>query len=460
MDKKVLVIGLDCATSEILFDRKEKLPVLRELMDHGLHGKLRSSDPPITIPAWMVMCTGKDPGKLGLYGFRHRKNYSYKDIWIATSYSIKEKTVWDIIGENHGQSCIVSVPPSYPPKPVTGNLISCFITPGDDKDYTYPTDLRAELEEKLGPYIFDVVFRTDNKDKLLEQIYAMTEQRFRVLNYLATKKPWDFFMFVEIGVDRIHHAFWRYMDKNHHLYVEGNPYENVIIDYYKRVDTLIGELLSNVDKDTTVLVVSDHGAKRMKGAFCINEWLIEQGDLVVKETPQSPISFDKLEVDWSRTKAWGWGGYYARIFFNVEGREEQGIVTIENYKKERESLMERLAEIKGPDGEEWETKLIKPQKYFRELNGDYPDLMVYFDDLFWRSAGTLGHGTKYLLENDTGPDDAVHAQDGIYILYDPKNKSGEKKDASILDIAPTILSQMGLSVPGDMRGNIITRKGK
>jgi len=274
---------------------------------------------------------------------------------------------------------------------------------------------------------------------------------------LITKKPWDFFMFVEIGVDRVHHAFWRYMDPSHHLYEKGNPYENVIIDYYKRVDGLIGELLSNVDKDTTVLVVSDHGAKSMKGAFCINEWLIEQGDLVVKERPQSSISFDKVDVDWSRTKAWGWGGYYARIFLNVEERESQGIIKIEDYRKEREALIERLAAIKGPDGEEWNTKIIKPQKYFQELNGDYPDLMIYFDDLCWRSAGTLGHGTKYLLENDTGPDDAVHAQNGIYILYDPKNKTCLRKDANILDIAPTILDEMGLAVPEDMRGTIITK---
>ncbi len=457
MDKKVLVIGLDCATSEIVFDRQEELPVLRELIENGLYGNLRSSDPPITIPAWMVMCTGKDPGKLGLYGFRHRKDYSYKDIWIATSYSIREKTVWDLIGEKDGQSCLVSIPPSYPPKPVNGNLISCFITPGDDKEYTFPSDLRIELEEKFGPYIFDVIFRTDDKDKLLEHIYDMTEQRFRVLNHLITKKPWDFFMFVEIGVDRVHHAFWKYMDPAHHLYEKGNPYENVIIDYYKRVDTLIGELLSNVDQDTTVLVVSDHGAKSMKGAFCINEWLIEQGDLVVNDMPQSQISFDHLDVDWSCTKAWGWGGYYARIFLNVEGRETQGVVKIEDYKKEREALIERLAAVKGPNGEEWKTKIIKPQKYFQDLNGDYPDLMIYFDDLYWRSAGTLGHGTKYLLENDTGPDDAVHAQDGIYILYDPKNKSSVRKDANILDIAPTILDEMGLAVPEDMRGNIITK---
>lgn len=455
MEKKCVVVGLDCAPAKIVFDQREKLPVLRELIEKGLYGNLRSSDPPITIPAWMVMCTGKDPGRLGLYGFRHRKDYSYKDIWIATSQAVKEKAVWDIIGESGGQSCLVSIPPSYPPRPVAGNMISCFITPGSEKEYTYPSQLRQEIEERFGPYIFDVVFRTDEKDSLLEQIYEMTRNRFKVMDYLIRRKTWDFFMFVEIGVDRIQHAFWKYMDREHHLYVKGNPYEGVIMDYYKDLDKKIGELLSNIDKNTTVLVVSDHGAKRMKGAFCINEWLIEEGDLVAREKPQSPVSMEKVEVDWSRSKYWGWGGYYARLFLNIEGREAQGIIRPEDYEKERDALVEKLMSIKGEDGSEWKTRVLKPQQYFKEARGDYPDLMVYFDDLYWRSAGTLGHSTKYLLENDTGPDDAVHAQDGIYILYDLERRESKRKDAHIMDIAPTVLHCMGLSVPDDMEGKII-----
>lgn len=452
MKKKVLVIGLDCATSQIVFDQKEHLPVINGLIENGIHGQLRSSNPPITIPAWMVMCTGMDPGTLGLYGFRHRKHYDYKDIWIATSSSIKEKKVWDIIGEHGGQSCLVSVPPSYPPPAVNGNLISCFITPGDDKEYTYPRSLRPELEEKFGPYVFDAVFRTDQKDELLRRIYDMTEKRFEVMDYLIQNKSWDFFMFVEIGVDRMHHAFWRYMDKDHHLYVPGNKYETAILDYYRDLDAKIGRLLSRVDDKTAVLVVSDHGAKRMKGAFCINEWLIEQGYLVLKEQPAEPVSLNKVDVDWARTKAWGWGGYYARIFLNIEGREAQGIIDPADYEKERDQLAEKLTAVTGPAGESWQSRVIKPQEYFSEANGDYPDLMIYFDDLYWRSAGTLGHGTKYLRENDTGPDDAVHAQEGIYVLKDASVPSGARKDADIMDIAPTVLSLMGLPVPEGMKG--------
>lgn len=454
--RKVVVVGLDCATPEIVFGRRDELPVLRRLIEGGLHGTLRSSDPPITIPAWMVMATGKDPGRLGLYGFRHRRGSAYDKMWIANSLAVKEKTVWDILGEQGGHATLVSVPPSYPPKPVAGNLVSCFITPpAKSRESTFPPSLYPEIEERFGPYIFDVVFRTEDRDQILSEINKMTDKRFAVMDYLMETKPWDLFWFVEIGVDRVHHAFWKYHDPAHHLYEPGNRYQNAIIDYYKRVDEHLGRFLEKAGKDTVVLVVSDHGVKRMKGCFCVNEWLIEQGDLVVKEKPQGVVSIDDLKIDWAKTRVWGWGGYYARLFLNVEGREPQGVIPAADYEKARDEMTERLLALRGPNGEPWQTKVIKPQEYYDEANGEYPDLMVYFDDLFWRSAGTLGHGTKFLPENDTGPDDAVHAQEGIYILHDPRAEAGGRKDASILDIAPTLLGYLGIPVPADMKGRLL-----
>ncbi|MDW7759388.1 MAG: alkaline phosphatase family protein [Acidobacteriota bacterium] len=453
--RKVVVVGLDSAPAGIVFDRAEEFPVLKALMDKGVHGLLRSSDPPITIPAWMVMATGRDPGQLGLYGFRHRRGYAYDKMWIANSTAVRAPKIWDIIGRAGGHSCLVSVPPSYPPYPVAGNLISCFITPGKEREYTYPAGLRDEIEQRFGPYIFDVVFRTDDRDQILAEIYRMTEQRFQIMTWLMENKPWDLFMFVEIGVDRIQHAFWKYTDPEHHLFEPGNRYQNVILDYYRFIDGKIGGLLAQAGDDAVVLVVSDHGAKRMKGAFCVNEWLIDAGELAVRNRPAVPTSVDDLDIDWTRTKAWAWGGYYARIFLNVEGREPRGIIKPEDYEMERDRLEKRLLALRGPNGEEWKTRVIRPQSHYREVNGEYPDLMVYFDDLYWRSAGTLGHGTMFLPENDTGPDDAVHAQEGIYILRDPMRRPGGRRDADILDIAPTVLDRMGLSVPEEMSGKIL-----
>lgn len=449
MKKRLLIIGLDCAAPALVFDRDWELPNLKKLINNGISGKLRSCDPPITIPAWLVMATGRDPGQLGLYGFRHRRGYEYSKMWIANSTAIKEKAVWDYLGEQNHQSILVGVPPSYPPKPVRGKLISCFITPSNESAYTYPEGLRQELEERFGPFRFDVTFRTEDRSQVLSEIYKMTESHFQAIEYLIEDQDWSLFWLVEIGVDRMHHAFWKFMDKEHHLYQPGSPFETAIQDYYRFLDEKIGRLLNKVDQRTSVLVVSDHGAKRMKGAFCVNDWLIEQGDLVVIEPPQKGQSIDNLKIDWSKTRAWGWGGYYARIFLNVEGREAQGIIKPDDYETARDELAERLKAIRGPNGEEWKTVVIRPQEHYPEHNGDYPDLMVYFDDLYWRSAGTLGYGKLYLQENDTGPDDAVHDYDGIYILYDPEVSGGQEKEANILDIAPTILKLLsGPEVPG------------
>ncbi len=452
-DRRLLIMGLDCATPEIVFDRRAELPTLSRLMEGGQHGTLRSSDPPITIPAWMVMMTGRDPGRLGLYGFRHRKGDSYDQMWIANSKAVHEPRVWDLLGAQGGRSVVVSVPPSYPPYPVKGNLIGCFITPpARGKEASYPPELMAEIEARFGPYIFDVVFRTEDRKQILSEIYKMTEKRFEVMDWLIREKPWSLFMFVEIGVDRVHHAFWKYMDRRHHLYEPGNEYETAIFDYYKFLDGKLAGLLSRVGDETIRLVVSDHGAKRMKGAFCVNEWLIEQGDLVVKEKPSHVVSVDDLAIDWARTKAWAWGGYYARVFINVEGREPKGLVKPGDYETYREDLSNRLRAIRGPRGESWDTKVLRPQDLYPKLEGEYPDLMVYFDDLYWRSAGTLGHGSMFLPENDTGPDDAVHAQKGIYIWNDPRHPGGGRKDADILDVAPTVLRALGVPAPADLRG--------
>ena len=50
----------------------------------------------------------------------------------------------------------------------------------------------------------------------------------------------------------------------------------------------MGRLLRFADEDTTVLVVSDHGAKRIDGGICVNEWLRREGYLVLKEEPANP----------------------------------------------------------------------------------------------------------------------------------------------------------------------------
>jgi predicted AlkP superfamily phosphohydrolase/phosphomutase len=456
--RKSLLIGLDCAAPALLFDRfVDKLPNFRMMMEKGAYGKLESSDPPITIPAWTVMASSRSPGVLGLYGFRHRRDNSYKDIWIASSRRVRAKRIWDYVAEAGGKSCLIGVPPSYPPFPVEGWLVGGFITPDTNRNYTFPEELAQEIKDVAGEYQVDVEFRIDDKRRLVRDLFEMTEKHFEVIKHLMCTRDWRFFMFVEIGLDRIHHAFWKYFDEAHRLHEPGSEFEGVMEDYYVLLDEKVGELLELADDDTVVFVASDHGGKPMKGAFCVNTWLEEQGFLQLRRPVEKVVRLNDADVDWENTVAWGWGGYYARIFLNLKGREEHGVVDPGDYERVRDDIVDRLRNIRGPDGEEWDTKVLKPEEIYPECRGDPPDLMVYFDDLSWRSAGTMGQGNLYLPENDTGPDDAVHDKMGLYIYYDPeKDLGGRIEDLNILDVAPTLMKAVGLPVPAHMEGKALT----
>jgi predicted AlkP superfamily phosphohydrolase/phosphomutase len=456
----VCVIGLDCAPPELVFDRwGAELPYLRRLRETGVWGALESVIPPITVPAWMCMMTGKDPGTLGIYGFRNRKDYSYEGLCFANSRMIREEAVWDVLAKHGKRSVLLGLPLTYPPRPIHGLMICDFLAPDTSVEYTYPPELKTEIQSAVGDYIIDVRdFRTNDKDRLLTDIYTMTQRRFKLARHLLTHHPWDLFVMVEMGTDRIHHGFWRYFDSEHPLYSAGNPYENAIRDYYLAVDREIGETLAVLPDDTLVLVVSDHGAKRMDGGICFNEWLMQEGYLVLKDPVKGVTKFSPALVDWSRTKAWGDGGYYGRLFLNVKGREPNGIVAPEEYETLRSELMAKLESLGDEQGRPIGTKVYRPQDVYRATAGIPPDLIVYFGDLNWRSVGSLGNGTIWTHENDTGPDDANHAQYGIAILSALSDEpaapyaipANRRDGMSLYDIAPTILRAFGIEPPEGM----------
>jgi predicted AlkP superfamily phosphohydrolase/phosphomutase len=457
LPSKVCIIGLDCAAPELVFDKWRKdLPNLDRLMRSGVYGPLESTTPPITVPAWMSMMTGKDPGTLGVYGFRNRKDHSYDGLAFANNRMIREETVWEILAKQGRRSILLGVPLTYPPRPVNGLMVCDFLAPDTTVEYTYPPELKEEIREVVGDYVIDVRdFRTDDKDRLLGDLYEMTEKRFRLAKHFLVNHPWEFFIMVEMGTDRIHHGFWRYFDPEHPLYVAGNPYEQAIHDYYVAVDRHVGELVEVLPEDTLLMVVSDHGAKRMDGGLCFNEWLIQEGYLVLKEPVQGVTKFFPSLVDWTRTKAWGDGGYYGRLFLNVHGREPEGIVPAEEFEALRDELKAKLEALGDENGRSIGTKVFRPQEIYKTCRNVPPDLIVYFGDLNWRSVGSVGHGTIWMHENDTGPDDANHAQFGMAILTETGSQSGwgegeRREGMSIYDIAPTILNAFSIERPEGM----------
>lgn len=457
---KICVLGLDCAAPEIALEN-ERLVHIRRLMSEGVYGRLESVIPPITVPAWMCMSTSQDPGSLGVYGFRNRKDHSYNALSFVTSHSIRQPAIWDELARHGKKSIVVGVPPSYPPRQMHGINIGCFLTPDPRQDaFTHPPGIKQKLEALLGEYPVDVKgFRTGDKEWLKREIFEMNGKQWRAVRWLLAEHEWDYFHFVDIGLDRVHHGFWSYFDRRHPRYEPGNPYEDVIPDYYVLLDQQIGETVDLLGPDTVVLIVSDHGAQRLDGGFAVNEWLVREGLLVLNEYPKEITGFDRLNVNWKKTKVWSEGGYYARVFFNVEGREPQGVIPASCYESFQDEMRARFEALPDDKGEPLASLVFKPQEIYRHTRNVAPDLIVHFGGLLWRSNGKVGYGRVHVQDNDTGPDTCNHAQFGMFVLAAPGNPlRGEYKGAHLLDMAPTLLELGGYRVPAAMQGRSLVGK--
>jgi len=451
---KILVIGLDAASPELLFG-DERLTNFRRLMEGGCYGRLESIIPPITIPAWMCMATSQDPGSLGVYGFRNRTDYSYSGLGIVNSRSIREIAIWDQVAREGKRAIIIGVPPSYPPRKVNGICVGCHLTPDTSKDtYTHPAGVQAQIADLVGEYPVDVKgFRTDKKDWLKDEIYAMSRKHFKVVRYFLQNSEWDYFQFVEIGLDRLQHGFWQFHDPQHVLYEPGNPYQDVIRDYYLYLDDEVGKIFNVLSDDTAILVASDHGAQRLDGGFCVNEWLVREGLLVLNEYPKEVTPFGKLNVNWEKTKVWSEGGYYARVFLNVKGREPNGTIDKADYERFRDEIKAKLEATVDDKGSAMGTLVFKPEEIYTTVRNVPPDLVVHFGKLYWRSIGSVGYPSIHTQENDTGPDGCNHAQFGSFILAAANNPlQGEVEGAHLLSIAPTLLELGGYDIPTSMQG--------
>ena len=451
---KICVLGLDCAAPEVIFG-DERLVNIRRLMDLGVYGQLESIVPPITVPAWMCLATSQDPGSLGVYGFRNRSDYSYEKLSFATSASIKSLAIWDQLAREGQKSIVVGVPPNFPPRHINGISVGCFLTPHPVKDeFTYPANIKTKITELVGDYPVDVKnFRTDRKDWLRDEIFDMSRKQWQVVRWLIKEQQWDYFHFVDIGLDRVHHGFWNYFDKRHVQYEPGNPYENVIPDYYLWLDEQIGSVLELLDNETIVLVVSDHGAQRLDGGLAVNQWLIEEGLLVLDEYPKEITPFNQLKINWGKTRVWSEGGYYARVFFNVQGREPQGMIPAAEYEAFRDQIKAKFEALKDDKGKPLNSLVFKPNEIYRRVCNVAPDLVVHFGGLLWRSVGSVGHPGHHVQENDTGPDACNHAQFGMFLLVAPNCPlNGEYEGARLLDMAPTLLDLAGHEIPDSMQG--------
>ena len=504
MPKKVLVIGLDGATFDLLRPWMDEghLPNLKRLMDTGAAGDLQSTFPPLTAAAWVSFATGVNPGKHGLFDFVFPRNGSY-EVLVANPHLRSAEPMWSIASRYGKKVAIISVPMTYPPEPVNGVMLSCFMTPGPGSDFSYPPELKAELASQGLQFETSISekHRSGDVGKFLDEVALSTKHRVDTVLHLMRTQPWDLFTFVFQSTDLLQHELWRLIDPTHprHSAAEAAQYLDGWKRHYDLLDTYLGEMVAEAGPDTNVIVMSDHGFGRVTHLFYINNWLLAQGYLVRKRGPWAafkqwtyrlgwtPMSVFKLltwlhlawlrqgfrfgqkygpakkiffsfdDIDWSRTRAFSFGNF-GQVYLNVRGRQQHGIVAPgAEYDKLCAEISSRLLAYIDPlTGKPFIERVIrKDEIYAGQHFDDAPDLIALSRNLEYVSFGTTDFGSNHVTGQIFGMT-GYHRMNGIFIMNGPDVKSAARIDgAAIVDLAPTILHMLGLPVPASMDGRVL-----
>ena len=256
--------------------------------------------------------------------------------------------------------------------------------------------------------------------------------------------------------DSIQHMFFRYLDKNHPALKTGQTKKSaqVIENLYTDMDDLVGRVMKQMNENSLLVVMSDHGFKNFSRGFNLNSWLYLNGYLHLKDGKKESDEWFK-DVDWSKTKAYGLG--LGGIYINLKGREAQGIVSPgEELKTLKQELSARLSGLKDDKmGKVAINKLydrdeIPPGPY----KDNCPDFIVGYNidyRVSWDSV--TGKVNTTIFENNTKAWSGDHCIDPCIvpgILF--SSKKINTKTPSIVDIAPTALDLFGIDVPGHMDG--------
>jgi predicted AlkP superfamily phosphohydrolase/phosphomutase len=504
---RVFVVGLDGATFDLLRPWMEAghLPTLEKLAREGCTGRMTTTVPPVTAPAWTSFMTGKNPGKHGLYDFRKRTKGSY-DFVPVSSANREGRAIWDIIGQAGRRVIVVNVPMTYPPQPVNGLMITGMLTPRGRDNFTHPSGLQKELEEKIGKYIIfpEEVYAKGQVDGFLGALYQAAAKRLEAVRYLMQAYPWDFFMVVFNETDVIQHGLWSCMDADHprHDPAESHLYGDAILKFYQWLDRALTEIMAELDSNTLLMVMSDHGAGPLYSFMYANNLLADVGLLQFKKQPLARLkrlsfklgvtprnvyglllkvglgrlrrSLDKRrggysllkkwflsfsDVDWSRTEAYSVGPI-GQIYINLKGREPQGIVHPgKEYERVRTRITDTLETLSSPGSGESLIKHIykKEELYWGKHLNDAPDIVFLPRKLETVALGDFEFPSNCLIEPAYGIS-AHHRMEGILLLSGKNIRSGVKlHEAEITDLAPTILYALDLPIPDDMDGKVLTQ---
>jgi predicted AlkP superfamily phosphohydrolase/phosphomutase len=496
---RTLIIGLDGATFDLIkpFAQEGYLPTFSYLMDQGVHGPLQAWPNLNSASAWTSIVTGYNPGKHGIYDFLTPKTRPITSWHPTTAFHRKKEPFWRLLsvaGKNVG---VINVPISYPADPVHGFMLSGLDAPRiESPGFAHPSELLKELCQEGIEYVLDIINLSTVSQKapfqLPDSVQQMVEARSHTILYLMRTRSWDAFMAVFVAPDRIQHFFW----PNEQASYEKDAWAP-IRTLYQKMDTFLDEILKQMDEETTLILISDHGSgpvqmakyglnalferlgflRYHKGSMRIRGRLLKA--LRYYERKRIPIRFQERfarafprlhsfianestlsEIDWSRTQVYSsLSGDH--VYINNPRQRGKGVLS-EEYETFREQIRNILLNLTGEKTGQPLLRNVHRREdlYWGPFVEQAPDLILEWN--YEALSGFIHHvnseksiTVEPKIKNFARK--ATHRPFGIFIAYGAHIKrEGILSHLQLYDIAPTILYLQNHSIPRDMDGRVLT----
>src|SRR6476660_309484 len=464
-------------------------PNLPRQLQQARNGRLKSCLPPYSSRAWSSISTGKNPGSHGIFAFWEAGLPGERR--LVSSRSAKGKKLWELVDAAGRVAHVVAVPVSYPPPQLErGTFVCGMFTPGEAVDYTWPPELKAELKALPGGYRADPYADGLQGAPFIEQTHLVIRQQEVATSHLLEKGDWDLLFSVIQAPDPIQHKFWNVLDPTDPRYDAAKAREHLpgLEECYRRCDEVIGDRLAMAERGAFVMVVGDHGFGRFEKSFYLNA-VLEQHGLLFRQKSAKRVASKRLStrsvvetlrridviglegrvpqrfrerlgrgidsalsvpIDRDRTLAYAAAGSAESVFIS-------GHVPDDHRDAVAARVIEALESARDPDtGEPIIVRALRREDVYDGSELDrIPDILIDFGEHPYVASDRLA--ARSIVERvPAAAGGGRHRRYGILLALGPGVSAGEIEGANIVDLAPTALHAMGLPVPDDMDGRVLT----
>lgn len=487
MGKRVVIAGIDGGeyyVFEQMF-RKGLMPNLQAIMKRG---HCLSLDGYVKGPGqgWASFMTGKTPEKHGVY---------YWSLYnqMVNSKFIKDKFLWELLGENGIKSCVINMPYTYPPRPFNGYLISGLgsgLSAADVSDYSYPKSLLKEIKQNIGGYVVGCEYKdgsTEDHKKLVQDIIQMTEYRTKACLYIMEKYSPEFVCLVYRGADLIQHCYWNLLKQDYKNSSQNQPVKDLIHTYYKELDESVAQIFEKYN-DSINFIISDHGFGPARAIVYLNHYLADKGLLVKIKAGSSRKQYNPLLLGRTALKYIFLKTLKDIRFFrslnkirkNISGSEglpmvsdqtkaysdvlygvnlNKALVPIQDLPLLKQKVIDELYNLNDPvTGDSVIKKAcLKEESYAKDVKGA-PDIIFEPSEEYHVTFETklnTNEVFRFMEQEETVFFTGIHKKMGVCIV-DGKNLSTPKNAETIItDIHATVLNIFKVAKPPEIDGENI-----